>query len=75
MGSKKSKQIRISGVSRAGIRVFYALDIPVGMKSDRRCSKYLAARARAQSNFLSKHPGARITEIRTLTFKENDNAW
>lgn len=69
------RQIRVSGVSRAGIRVFAALDIPAHVKTDRRSSEYLAHRARALKLFHAKHPGARVTELRNIRYLETDRAW
>lgn len=75
MGKRLCRQIRVSGRSRSGIQVFYALDIPVSLKTDLRCSKYLAALSQAKDNFHRKHPGARIDEVRSLTYKEGDHEW
>lgn len=75
MGKKLARQIRITGVSRAGIRVFAALDVPVNLKTDLRDSGYLAFRAKALQLFRSKHPGARVTELRSMVYLENDRAW
>lgn len=75
MGKRLCRQIRISGTSRAGIQVFYALDIPVSLKTDSRNPEYVAALDRARGAFARKHPGATITEVRSMTYKENDDAW
>lgn len=75
MGKRLCRQIRISGTSRAGIQVFYALDIPVSLKTDSRNPEYVAALERAKTIFGSRHPGATITEVRSLIYKENDDAW
>lgn len=75
MGKKLCRQIRITGRASSGILVFYALDIPVSLKTDSRCPKYREALNRAKANFASKHPGAEITEIRSLMYKESDPEW
>lgn len=75
MGRRLHRQIRISGTSRAGVQVFYALDIPVSLKTDSRDPEYVAALEKARTNFGKKHPGARIDNVRSLTYAESDAAW
>lgn len=75
MASKIVKQMRITGASRSGVRVFYALDVPVKLKTDPRCSRYRAEKARAIAGFHRKHPGSRVLEVRLTTYLESDLAW
>ena len=69
------KQMRITGATRTGVRVFCAVDVPADLKTDTRCSRYLTEKARALAAFAKKHPGARVLEIRLMSFKESDHAW
>lgn len=67
-------QMRVTG-QRAGIRVFAALDVPVDLTTDTRSSRYLAERSKALAHFASKHPGAKVLELRLMKFKESDDPW
>lgn len=74
MPSKLMVQMRVTGL-RAGIRVFAALDVADNLKTDKRCSRYLEARARALEIFHRKHPGAKVLEVRLMRAKESDHEW
>lgn len=45
------------------------------LKTDVRCSRYLAEKAKAEAGFFRKHPGARIDDFRLLAYKEGDHEW
>lgn len=76
MASKLVKQMRISGARvGSGVRVFYAMDVPIKLKTDPRCSRYQAEKARAIAGFHRKHPGSRVLEVRLTTYLESDIAW
>lgn len=55
--------------------MFYALDVPLNLKTDLRGSEYLAARSKAITNFHRKHPGSRVTGLRNMQFIEGDAEW
>lgn len=75
MATRNLKQIRVSGALPSGTVVYSALQVDVNLKTDARCSEYLAEQSRALKAFHARHPRARVLEVRLMSYKEDDESW
>ena len=74
-GEGSGRQIRITGATRAGIRVFSAMEVPFSLRADERCSRFQTERAKALAAFHKKHPGSRVLEVRLMSYSYRTEAW
>jgi hypothetical protein len=74
--SSTAKQIKVTGLNRAGHLVFAAQEIPPSLRTDERGAKYLAARARVLTRFRERYPEGRVQYVSIVEYRvSNDTSY